>query len=187
MLPEWPPTPTAAPLSAPSSDWRAIVPPLPATRRFAAGSANTFSPSRQTSLNPSRSGPPKRPCPVWPRLFPATSPAKPAFAFRPRTATFCNLGCSPASKVEESNNLMGKLEGTVAVITAATSGMALATAKLFIEEGAYVFITGRRQDKLDEAVKAIGRNVTGVQGDASNLDDLDRLYETVKKTKGKID
>src|SRR3981081_4481440 len=82
---------------------------------------------------------------------------------------------------------MGKLEGKVAVITAATSGMALATAKLFVEEGAYVFITGRRQDKLDEAVKAIGRNVTGVQGDASNLADLDRLYETVKKQKGKID
>ena len=82
---------------------------------------------------------------------------------------------------------MGKLEGKVAVITAATSGMALATAKLFVKEGAYVFITGRRQDKLDEAVKAIGRNVTGVQGDAANLADLDRLYETVKKEKGKID
>ena len=82
---------------------------------------------------------------------------------------------------------MGKLEGKVAVITAATSGMALATAKLFVEEGAYVFITGRRQDKIDEAVKLIGRNVTGVQGDASNLADLDRLYETVKREKGKID
>ena len=82
---------------------------------------------------------------------------------------------------------MGKLDGKVAVITAATSGMALATAKLFVEEGAYVFITGRRQDKLDEAVKAIGRNVTGVQGDAANLADLDRLYETVKKEKGRID
>ncbi len=82
---------------------------------------------------------------------------------------------------------MGKLEGKVAVITAATSGMALATAKLFVEEGAYVFITGRRQDKLDEAVKLIGRNVTGVQGDAGNLADLDRLYETVKREKGKID
>ena len=82
---------------------------------------------------------------------------------------------------------MGKLEGKVAVITAATSGMALASAKLFVEEGAYVFITGRRQDKLDEAVKAIGRNVKAVQGDASNLADLDRLYETVKEEKGKID
>jgi NAD(P)-dependent dehydrogenase (short-subunit alcohol dehydrogenase family) len=82
---------------------------------------------------------------------------------------------------------MGKLEGKVAVITAATSGMALATAKLFVEEGAYVFITGRRKDKLDAAVKLIGKNVTGVQGDAANLADLDRLYETVKREKGKID
>src|ERR1700687_5475910 len=82
---------------------------------------------------------------------------------------------------------MGRLEGKVAVITAATSGMALATAKLFVEEGAYVFITGRRQDKLDEAVKLIGKNVTGVQGDASSLADLDRLYETVKREKGNID
>lgn len=82
---------------------------------------------------------------------------------------------------------MGKLEGKVAVITAATSGMALATAKRFVEEGAYVFITGRRQEKLEEAVKLIGRNVTGVQGDAANLADLDRLYATVKREKGKID
>jgi len=82
---------------------------------------------------------------------------------------------------------MGKLEGKIAVITAATSGMALATAKLFVQEGAYVFITGRRQDKLDEAVKAIGKNVTGVQGDAADLADLDRLYEIVKREKGRID
>jgi NAD(P)-dependent dehydrogenase (short-subunit alcohol dehydrogenase family) len=82
---------------------------------------------------------------------------------------------------------MGKLEGKVAVITAATSGMALATAKLFVEEGAYVFITGRRQEQLDKALKEIGRNVTGVQGDASNLADLDRLYATVKSEKGRID
>src|SRR6201991_2278319 len=82
---------------------------------------------------------------------------------------------------------MGKLEGKVAVITGATSGMALATAKLFVEEGAYVFITGRRQDALDAAVKAIGRNVTGVRGDAANLDDLDRLFDTVRREKGKID
>ena len=82
---------------------------------------------------------------------------------------------------------MSKLQNKVAVITGATSGMALATAKLFVEEGAYVFITGRRQQHLDDAVKTIGKNVTGVQGDASNLADLDRLYETVKKEKGKID
>jgi NAD(P)-dependent dehydrogenase (short-subunit alcohol dehydrogenase family) len=82
---------------------------------------------------------------------------------------------------------MGKLDGKVAVITAATSGMALATAKLFVEEGAYVFITGRRQQQLDDAVKAIGRNVIGVQGDAANLADLDRLYDVVKREKGRID
>jgi NAD(P)-dependent dehydrogenase (short-subunit alcohol dehydrogenase family) len=82
---------------------------------------------------------------------------------------------------------MGKLTGKVAVITGGTSGLALASAKLFVEEGAYVFITGRNQQKLDDAVRAIGRNVTGVQGDAANLDDLDRLFETVKQEKGCID
>ena len=79
-----------------------------------------------------------------------------------------------------------KLENRVTVITGATSGMALATAKLFVEEGAYIFITGRSQDRLDKAVKEIGKNVTGVQGDAGNLYDLDRLFETVKKEKGYI-
>src|SRR3979411_1238920 len=82
---------------------------------------------------------------------------------------------------------MGKLEGKVAVITGGSSGMALAGAKLFVDEGAYVFITGRRQEALDEAVKLIGRNVTAVQGDASNLDDLDRLLATAKRGKGAID
>src|ERR1700746_3600842 len=82
---------------------------------------------------------------------------------------------------------MGKLDGKVAVITGATSGMALASAKLFVEEGAYVFITGRRQDNLDHAVKAIGRNVTGVQGDSAKWADLDRLYNTVRREKGYID
>jgi NAD(P)-dependent dehydrogenase (short-subunit alcohol dehydrogenase family) len=65
--------------------------------------------------------------------------------------------------------------------------MALASAKRFVEEGAYVFITGRRQEAIDEAVKLIGRNVTGVQGDAANLNDLDRLFDTVKREKNKID
>jgi NAD(P)-dependent dehydrogenase (short-subunit alcohol dehydrogenase family) len=83
--------------------------------------------------------------------------------------------------------IMGKLDGKVAVITGATSGMALAGAKLFVEEGAHVFITGRRQDAVDEAVKLIGRNVTGVQGDSADLDDLDRLFDTVKQEKGAID
>src|ERR1700704_3120724 len=82
---------------------------------------------------------------------------------------------------------MAKLQGKVAVITGGTSGLALATAKLFVEEGAFVFITGRRKEQLDAAVKAIGKNVTGVQGDAANLVDLHRLYEQVKKEKGRID
>lgn len=82
---------------------------------------------------------------------------------------------------------MGKLEGKTAVITGGSSGMALATAKLFVEEGAYVFITGRRQEALDEAVASIGRNVTGVQGDSASLDDLDRLFDTVKRERGSID
>ncbi|MCX4418216.1 SDR family NAD(P)-dependent oxidoreductase [Streptomyces mirabilis] len=82
---------------------------------------------------------------------------------------------------------MGKLDGKVAVITGASTGMALAGAKLFAEEGAHVFITGRRQEALDDAVKVIGRNVTAVQGDAADLDDLDRLYETVRRDKGSID
>jgi NAD(P)-dependent dehydrogenase (short-subunit alcohol dehydrogenase family) len=82
---------------------------------------------------------------------------------------------------------MKKLDGKVAVITGATSGIGLASAKLFVAEGAYVFITGRRQKELDEAVGAIGSNVTGVQGDASKLADLDRLYETVKTKKGQLD
>ena len=83
--------------------------------------------------------------------------------------------------------VVGKLDGKVAVITGATSGMALAGAKLFVDEGAHVFISGRRKDALDEAVEQIGRNVTGVQGDSANLDDLDRLFETVKQEKGTID
>ena len=83
---------------------------------------------------------------------------------------------------------MGKLEGKVAVITGGSSGIGLATAQRFVAEGAYVFITGRRQSELDVAVKQIGKNnVTGVQGDVSNLADLDRLYATVKEQKGRID
>lgn len=82
---------------------------------------------------------------------------------------------------------MPKLSGKTAVITGATSGMALATAKLFVEEGAYVFITGRRQDVLDAAVKEIGSNVTGVRGDVATMADLDRLYAVVKAERGHVD
>jgi NAD(P)-dependent dehydrogenase (short-subunit alcohol dehydrogenase family) len=80
-----------------------------------------------------------------------------------------------------------KLEGKTAVITGGTDGIGLATAKLFVKEGAYVFITGRRQKELDEAVKTIGGNVSGIQGDVAKLADLDRLYETVSNAKGRID
>jgi NAD(P)-dependent dehydrogenase (short-subunit alcohol dehydrogenase family) len=80
-----------------------------------------------------------------------------------------------------------RLEGKIAVITGGNSGIGLATAQRFVQEGAFVFIVGRRQDELDKAVKQIGRNVMGVQGDVSNLADLDRLYETVKQQKGRID
>jgi NAD(P)-dependent dehydrogenase (short-subunit alcohol dehydrogenase family) len=82
---------------------------------------------------------------------------------------------------------MGKLQGKVAVITGGTEGIGLATARLFVKEGAYVFITGRRQKELDEAVKAIGPNATGVQGDVAKMADLDILYETVGKVKGRVD
>jgi NAD(P)-dependent dehydrogenase (short-subunit alcohol dehydrogenase family) len=82
---------------------------------------------------------------------------------------------------------MSSLTGKVAVITGGNSGIGLATAKRFVAEGAYVFITGRRQGELDKAVAEIGSNVTAVQGDVANLDDLDRLYQEVKAKKGKID
>src|ERR1700758_4506234 len=80
-----------------------------------------------------------------------------------------------------------KLQGKMAVITGGTTGIGLAAAKLFVEEGAYVFITGRRQKQLDEAVRAIGPNITGVQGDVSKLADLDRLYETIDAEGRRID
>lgn len=82
---------------------------------------------------------------------------------------------------------MPKLQDKVAVITGATSGMALATAKLFVAEGAHVFITGRRQKELDEAVQAIGRQVTGVRCDSADLAGLDYLFDVVKAEKGKVD
>ena len=82
---------------------------------------------------------------------------------------------------------MNKLEGKIAVITGGNSGIGLATAKKFAEEGAHIYITGRRQAELDRAVKEMGNSVIGVQGDVSSLADLDRLYATVKKQEGQID
>jgi NAD(P)-dependent dehydrogenase (short-subunit alcohol dehydrogenase family) len=82
---------------------------------------------------------------------------------------------------------MGKLNGKIALVTGGNSGIGLATAKAFVEEGAYVFITGRREKELSAALKQIGKNVTAVQGDVSNLADLDRLFAQIKKEKGKLD
>jgi NAD(P)-dependent dehydrogenase (short-subunit alcohol dehydrogenase family) len=94
--------------------------------------------------------------------------------------------CSPNSNVDE-DQYMSKLSGKIAVITGGSSGIGLAAAQRFVAEGAYVFITGRRQAELDKAASLIGRNVTTVQGDVANLKDLDRLYDTVKREKGGVD
>src|SRR5881296_1425898 len=82
---------------------------------------------------------------------------------------------------------MGKLDGKIALVTGGNSGIGLATAKQFVNEGAYVFITEQRKPELDAAVKEIGRNVTGVQGDVSNLGDLDRLFGQIRREKGRLD
>ena len=82
---------------------------------------------------------------------------------------------------------MGKLEGKIALVTGGNSGIGLAAAKRFVTEGAYVFITGRREPELAAAVKEIGRNVTGIPGDVSNLGDLDRLFAQIEREKGKLD
>jgi NAD(P)-dependent dehydrogenase (short-subunit alcohol dehydrogenase family) len=93
-----------------------------------------------------------------------------------------NVGITPTKE-----EYMGKLEGKFALITGGNSGIGLATAKQFVNEGAYVFITGRRAPELAAAVEDIGRNVTGIQGDVSNLGDLDRLFAQIKQEKGKLD
>jgi NAD(P)-dependent dehydrogenase (short-subunit alcohol dehydrogenase family) len=82
---------------------------------------------------------------------------------------------------------MGKLEGKIALVTGGNSGIGLATAKQFVNEGAYVFITGRREPELAAAASEIGRNVSGVQGDVANLGDLDRLFAQIKREKGRLD
>jgi len=82
---------------------------------------------------------------------------------------------------------MGKLEGKIALITGGNSGIGLATAKQFVNEGAYIFITGRRDSELATAAKEIGKNVTSIQGDVSNLDDLDNLFAQIKQEKGNLD
>ena len=85
------------------------------------------------------------------------------------------------------DNHMGKLQGQIALVTGGTSGIGLATAQRFANEGAYVFITGRREAELAAAVKQVGTNVTAVRGDVSNLGDLDRLYTQIKQEKDSLD
>jgi NAD(P)-dependent dehydrogenase (short-subunit alcohol dehydrogenase family) len=92
-----------------------------------------------------------------------------------------------AAQMKSDVRHAGKLEGKIALITGGNSGIGLATAKEFVNEGAYVFITGRREVELVAAAKEIGKNVTGVQGDVSNLNDLNRLFARIKREKGKLD
>jgi NAD(P)-dependent dehydrogenase (short-subunit alcohol dehydrogenase family) len=96
------------------------------------------------------------------------------------------LNPSSGQKKLRRRDTMGKLDGKIALVTGGNSGIGLATAKRFVNEGAYVFITGRRKPELDAAVKEIGRNVTGVRGDVSNLGDLDRLFGQIRQEKGKL-
>jgi len=80
-----------------------------------------------------------------------------------------------------------KLSSKIALVTGGSSGIGLATAKRFVSEGAYVFITGRRQTELDAALKGLGGNATAVRGDVANLADLDRLFDTIEQQKGRLD
>jgi len=82
---------------------------------------------------------------------------------------------------------MGKLDGKIALVTGGNSGIGLATAKQFVDEGAYAFITGRREQELDSALRKIGKNVTAIQGDVSSVIDLDRLFAQIKQEKGRLD
>lgn len=119
--------------------------------------------------------------------------AAPFFGFRCNHISYSDSSMSDLARVTYRHllflggNNMQKLAGKVAVITGASTGIGLATAKRFVAEGAYVYITGRRQSELDEAVRQIGENVTGIQSDVANLADLDRLFEQVKQQHGKID
>src|ERR1700676_3968820 len=90
-----------------------------------------------------------------------------------------------SKKMTAKEDYMGKLEGKIALITGGNSGIGLATAKQFVNEGAHVFVTGRREQELAAVVKEIGRNIAGVRGDVSDLGDLDRLFAQIKREKGR--
>jgi NAD(P)-dependent dehydrogenase (short-subunit alcohol dehydrogenase family) len=88
--------------------------------------------------------------------------------------------------VGKKEQQLNRLQGKVAVITGGSSGIGFATAEQFVTEGAYVYITGRREQELNAAVTKIGKNIAAVQGDVSNLEDLDKLYEKIREDKGRL-
>jgi NAD(P)-dependent dehydrogenase (short-subunit alcohol dehydrogenase family) len=97
------------------------------------------------------------------------------------------IASASSSDPGQQRSSHGKLQGKIALITGGNSGIGLATARQFVNEGAFVFITGRRQSQLTAAAKEIGRNVTSIPGDVSDLNDLDRLFAEIKQAKGKLD
>src|SRR4051812_19523226 len=122
---------------------------------------------------------------MWPVQFHqfliSSAHLKTATEDRPAPSDSCE------QNIARRNYMPQRLAGKVAVVTGGSSGIGLATAKRFVDEGAYVFITGRRQSELDTALSEIGQNVTGIQGDVSSMSDLDRLYAKVKEQKGSLD
>ena len=107
----------------------------------------------------------------------------------PKNIALENICRSPQrSSFMQANSPTSRLSGKIALVTGGTSGIGLATAKKFVAEGAYVFITGRRRANLDEAVKTIGQtHVTAINGDVGNLSDLDVLFEAIRTKKGRLD
>src|SRR5258706_10585047 len=157
--------------------------------------------SRSAAWRGPRRSPPR--CCFWPLRPAASSPAancwstaacalsEPVRAIVFRSAQTARRAALPTGQSGRSHLVrrisMPKLQGKVALVTGGSSGIGLATAKRFVEEGAFVYITGRRQTELDKAVSVIGRSIAAMRGDVSNLADLDRLYAKIASEKGKID